>query len=180
MALIEPLYRRILGESYETLPEPLRRLHDRHGATTAEGRGEVERGEGLLSRLAGAIIGFPPAGADVPVRVTFTLDDGVETWTRSFAGKPLVSTQEHGEDGLLVERFGPMAIGMALVVEPDRMRLVLRRWSAFGIPLPLWAGPRSDTWEHAADGRFNFHVDLSHPLTGLIVRYHGWLERQPI
>jgi len=24
--------------------------------------------------------------------------------------------------------------------------------------------------------RFRFHVEISHPLTGLIVRYRGWLE----
>ena len=34
----------------------------------------------------------------------------------------------------------------------------------------------STSWpESAEDGRFNFHVEISHPLTGLIVRYRGWL-----
>jgi len=27
----------------------------------------------------------------------------------------------------------------------------------------------------AEDGRFNFHVEIDHPLTGMIVRYRGWL-----
>ena len=30
------------------------------------------------------------------------------------------------------------------------------------------------------DGRFSFHVEISHPLTGLIVRYQGWLEPKPV
>ena len=35
--------------------------------------------------------------------------------------------------------------------------------------------PGGDAYEYATDGRFHFHVDLGHPLTGLIVRYRGWL-----
>ena len=67
---------------------------------------------------------------------------------------------------------------MALVTEGGRLRLVLRRWSIFGIALPLWLAPRSDTFEHVEDGRFRVPVAISHPLTGLIVRYRGWLLPQ--
>jgi hypothetical protein len=45
------------------------------------------------------------------------------------------------------------------------------------LPLPLWLCPRSQSYESAEDGRFNFHVRISHPLTGLIIRYDGWLVR---
>ncbi|MGB6445419.1 MAG: DUF4166 domain-containing protein [Xanthobacteraceae bacterium] len=50
------------------------------------------------------------------------------------------------------------------------------RWSVFGIPLPLWLCPRTQAYESAEGGRFNFLVKISHPLTGLIVSYDGWLE----
>ena len=66
---------------------------------------------------------------------------------------------------------------MALVPDGGRLRLVLRRWSAFGVPLPMWLCPRSDSLRAAEDGRFHFHVEIGHPLTGLIVRYRGWLVR---
>jgi hypothetical protein len=66
---------------------------------------------------------------------------------------------------------------MALVVEHERLLLVLRRWSFCGIPLPMWLCPRSQSYESAEGNRFNFHVKISHPLTGLIVSYDGWLER---
>jgi hypothetical protein len=66
---------------------------------------------------------------------------------------------------------------MALVPEEGRLRLVLRRWSAFGVPLPMWLCPHTKSYESAEDGRFGFHVEISHPLTGLIVRYRGWLVR---
>jgi hypothetical protein len=64
---------------------------------------------------------------------------------------------------------------MALVLEGERLRLIVRRCSVFGIVLPLWLAPRGDAYEYAADGRFHFHVEISHPFTGLIVGYRGWL-----
>ena len=51
-----------------------------------------------------------------------------------------------------------------------RLRLIVRRWSVFAIPLPLWLAPGGDSYEYAADGRFHFHVEIGHPWTGLIVR----------
>jgi hypothetical protein len=67
---------------------------------------------------------------------------------------------------------------MALAVGGERPSLVLRRWSLFGLPLPTWLGPRSESYESAEQGRVNFHVRISHPLTGLIIRYDGWLVRK--
>jgi hypothetical protein len=68
-----------------------------------------------------------------------------------------------------------LTFAMALVPEGARLNLVLRRWSFCGLPLPLWLCPRSDSYEVSEDGHFRFHVDISHPLTGLIVRYRGSL-----
>jgi hypothetical protein len=44
-----------------------------------------------------------------------------------------------------------------------------------GIPLPLWLCPRADAYESVENGRFCFHVEIRHALTGLIVRYEGSL-----
>src|SRR5262249_55728421 len=68
---------------------------------------------------------------------------------------------------------------MALVAEESRLRLVLRRWSALGVPLPMWLFPRSDSYESTADGRVPFPLDINHPLSGLIVRHRGWLAAPP-
>jgi hypothetical protein len=76
---------------------------------------------------------------------------------------------------LLCERFGALNFVMALVVEGERMQLVMRRWSLFGLSLPLALAPRIDAYECVEASRFRFHVGISHPLTGLIVRYRGWL-----
>jgi hypothetical protein len=171
------LYRRALGTSWNAVPTEVRALHD--GVTSAEGRASVERGTGLLSRIAGFLFGFPKAGTEVPLRVDFVLSPSGETWTRRFDGRSFSSRQFMGtgrSDHLLCERFGPLTFAIALVPDGGRMHLVLRRWTAFGVPMPAWLCPRSATFETGEDGRFRFHVEISHPLTGLVVRYQGWLK----
>ena len=176
-----PLYRRILGSAWEDLPLQVRAMHDVEGSAAAEGVAEIRRGNNPLAQLAAAIMGFPKAGRDIPVTVAFDVKVGVETWTRSFAGERFSSRQYAGNgrsERLLVERFGPLTFGLALVLENDRLALVMRRWSFLGIPLPLWLCVRSDSYETVENGKFIFNVQISHPLTGLIVHYRGWLLRK--
>ena len=174
-----PLYARILATAWDGLPVEIRRLHDVSGTSSARGRASVERGGGGLARMVATIMGFPKAAADTSVSVRFTASGDEETWTRRFGDDCFSSRQFAGRgrsQGLLCERFGPLAFSMALVPERGRLSLVLRRWSAFGIPLPMWLCPRSDSYEETEAGRFRFHVEIGHPITGLIVRYEGWLE----
>ncbi len=178
-----PLYRRMLGEAFDALPEPLRHMHDLRRSLVAAGVAQIDRGTGLLSRLAALAFGFPSAGRDVPVTVSFRVEQGHETWERDFAGHRFESTQEEGRgrfERLLCERFGPFAFGIALLAEDGRLRLVVRRWNFLGLPLPLWLAPRGDAYESAEDGRFNFYVEIGYRLTGLIVRYRGWLAPRPV
>jgi len=153
-------------------------MHDLQNEMTAEGAATVTRGRGLLTRIAAVLVGFPPAGESVPLRVDFKVEQGRERWTRSFAGRAFHSTQEQGRgrfEWLVCERFGPLCAGMALVLDEGKLRLIVRRWSVFGIPLPVWLAPRGDSYEYAENGRFHFHVEIAHPFTGLIVGYRGWL-----
>lgn len=174
-----PLYRRLLGSAWDRLPDPVRRLHDLHGELTATGRAEVSRGRGVLAGLAARLFGFPPSGADVPLTVSFRAGPEGEVWRRRFGEGCFLSVQSEGRgrsEGLLSERFGPVAVDMALVLEGERLRLVVRRWRLFGIALPLWLAPKGEAFETAEAGRFRFDVSIGHPLTGLIVAYRGWLE----
>jgi hypothetical protein len=173
-----PLYRRVLGEAWDALPKPLQALHDLKDTMVAEGRAVIERSDGPVARLIANLFGFPDAGQDVPVKVSFRLQDGREIWRREFAGRVMQSTQEEGQgrfERLICERFGPFAFGLALVLRDGRLHIVVRRWTAFGIPMPLALAPGGDAYESADDGRFNFHVEIGLPLIGMIVRYRGWL-----
>ena len=140
-------------------------MHDLRTRWRRKAARQVTRGRGLLARIVAAIVGFPRAGEDVPVRVDFKLRNGRERWTRTFAGRTFHSTQEqgHGRDAWLVcERFGPVKVAMALVLDGGRLRLIVRRWSVFAIPLPLSLAPGGDSYEYAQDGRFHFHVEIWH------------------
>nr|WP_276208707.1 DUF4166 domain-containing protein [Caulobacter sp. 17J65-9] len=165
-----------MGEAWHALPPAVRRMHELD-VTAAAGVAQVERGQHPLARLIGACIGVPAAGRDVPVRVFFTREGGAEVWRRTFGGRSFVSRQACGPAaGLKVERFGPITLWLAMEVEGDRLRIGVRRWAAFGVPLPLGLAPVLQTYETVEDGRFLFDDDIRHPLVGLIARYRGWLE----
>jgi len=173
-----PLYQRILGSAWDALPAPIRIMHTVNGTLVAEGRGSVERGAGPLARLIGNLFRFPQAADDVPVTVTFTERDHTEVWERRFGDERFASIQSQGagrSDWLVSERFGAFTVDLALVVEDRRLRLIVRRWRLLGLPLPLCLAPMGDAFEFVEDGRFRFHVEITHPLTGRIVRYRGWL-----
>ena len=172
----DALYARLLGIAWNRLPVEIRAMHQ--SAARAEGRATVERGTGTLARLAALVLRLPKAAADTSISVQFDVGDGSETWTRSFGDEQFASRQFAGHGrwaGLLCEQIGPLTFAMTLVPEEGRLSLVLRHWRAFAIPLPMWLGPRAIAYETAAAGRFRFHVEIGHPLTGLIVRYRGWL-----
>ena len=173
------VYARVLGTAWSGLPAEIRQVHDVRSTALFEGVCTVERGRTLLARCVASLFGFPRAGMDVDVAVRFDVEDGVERWTRTFAGRTFASHQFDGRgesERLLCERFGPLRFALALVPDGTRLDLVLRGWSAFGIPLPLWLGPWSTSFETVEDGRFRFHVEIGHRLAGLIVRYRGWLR----
>ena len=131
----------------------------------------------LLPRLPGRRFVFTNGDASYARRVLAKIglethfDDLHDIHASSYRPKP----DPYGY-ALLCERFGPLTFAMALVMDGPRMRLVLRRWTVLGMPLPMWLCPRSDSYETAKDGQFRFHVEIGHRLTGLIVRYQGWLE----
>ena len=168
------LYERIMGPHFAALPPLVRAIHDLHGDAGAAGEGRVERGRNLFARLMGWIAGFPPAGA-YPLHVAFAERDGKERWTRDFGGH-VFSSELSTKWGLAIERFGPIRFGFALAPTKDGLAMHPKRWSMFGIRLPLFLAPRIAAREWEAEGRFHFDVALRFPLIGRIAHYTGWLR----
>jgi hypothetical protein len=142
----------------------------------------VDRGRHPLAWLIATLIGFPKAGADQRISVRLIEQGDGERWIRQFGDRRFSSFQSPGRGrnrGLIRERFGPVAIYLALVVEGDCLRYVIRRWTFCGLPMPLAIGPRTTAVESADGGRFRFDVEISHVLTGLIVHYRGTLSPVP-
>jgi len=169
------LYARVLGCAWNALPKSVRAMHDLAGSADAAGVGTVRRGAGLLARMIGTAMRFPPAG-QWPLHVSFTERGGVETWTRDFGGHRFSS--ELGSSGsALVERFGPLRFVFDVPAGRSGLEMRLRRWSTFRIPLPRGLAPRIAAREWEEGGRFRFDVRVALPVVGEVIHYFGWLKR---
>jgi hypothetical protein len=169
-----PLYARAMGARFATLPPAVRGMHAVHGDAGGQGEGSVWRGRGL-AWLIGRIMGFPPEG-HYPLHVAFAERDGRERWTRDFGGHRFTSELSLAGQGV-AERFGPLRFLFDLPFDAEGLRMELRRWTLFGLPMPRWLGPRIAAREWQEAGRFRFEVAVSLPLIGPVVAYRGWLER---
>lgn len=173
------LYARALGASYLRLPKTLQDLHRIKETSTFKGQAKVTRGKSPIAWLTGLVFRFPKTTKRTPIKVVLSENDGIETWERFFGERRMVSLQEMGTgrwSGLIVERFGPVAIAMAACVKDDRMHIITKGWTLFGIPLPRWLAPGGEIFEEEVDGKFRFHVDICAPLFGRLVKYEGWLR----
>lgn len=169
-----PLYAQVMGDAFAALPPAVRDMHMIHGDRGAAGEGTVMRGASPLARLIATAMRFPPTGHWL-LHVAFVERDGVETWTRDFGGHRFASALS-ASDGCVVERFGPVRFAFDLPADADGLAMRLRRWSVFGVPLPLMLAPRIAAREWQEDDRFRFEVDVAMPLIGRVVRYAGWLR----
>ena len=177
-----PLYRQILGSAFAALPQPIQHLHGEARARRWSGVASVRRGRGLIANGVAALFGFPRAAPEIHVAVAFSPENGAERWTRTFGDQTFSSIQSVGvgkDQHLLVERFGPAAFALALVVENDRLLLIPRQWSIAGIPMPNVLLPNGLSYETVRDGRFSFDVEIAMPLLGRIVAYTGTLTPDP-
>lgn len=173
-----PLYRQVLGDDFDRLPPAVRRLHDHDGAISATGSCEVMRGRSWFARLIGRLFSLPPAGRNVPVRVSFSALQGEEVWRRDFGGHRLTSRQGllAGRAGLLYERFGAGCFAIEPRVLPEGLDLQLRGASLLGMALPRFLWPQIIGRERMdSQGRFTFFVSVRLPVIGLLFRYEGYL-----
>ena len=124
-------------------------------------------------------MGFPKGGNDVAVTITIEPDKTGERWTRNFGEQSFSSHHCQGTGRWsrhVTEKFGPIAIHMAILEEAGKLRIETAGWSIFGLPLPKILKPDGDVYEtQDADGRFEFYVDLTAPIFGRLCKYEGWL-----
>ncbi|MEP7156502.1 MAG: DUF4166 domain-containing protein [Betaproteobacteria bacterium] len=173
---MKSLYQIVLGDAWDRLPAAVRELHGHTESARYRGRGSVERGQGLLSRIVGVLMRFPPAMEDTPVSVDFDIHDGEETWTRTFGRHSFQSTLS-AKGKYLRESFGAVKILFMLETDANALRMLPVRWTALGVPVPKMLWPRIVAHEIESGGRFNFHVEASMPVAGLVVRYRGYLVK---
>lgn len=172
--LPEPLYRRVMGNRFDQLPQAVRRMHEVLRDGGASGEADVLGAANAFGALVARIMRFPRAGRH-KLHVTFTERDGEERWVRNFGGASFASRLS--QDGhTLVERFGPLRFTFDLPSDYHGLEMVMTRWSFWRLPLPLALAPRSRAREWEEDSVFHFDVPVALPLLGRIVHYRGWLK----
>ncbi|MDB5539246.1 MAG: saccharopine dehydrogenase [Devosia sp.] len=172
----KPLYRRVMGDGFERLPEVTRRLHRGRPAVIAEGEAVVAPAENAIGRFIARRLGVPVVEGRVPVRVVIESREGREHWTRFFADKPMRSVMSVAPNGLIEESFGPVAIRMRLVPRGDGLDMVRVSGRLWGVPLPGFLLPKIKAEERMDEGgRHRFDVEIGLPLLGRLVAYRGYL-----
>lgn len=174
-----PLYRYLLGTSYEMLPPVIRAMHDVSSVVSAEGCGTVTHGTNVISRALRKLLGMPDAGTDRPLRVVFATREGHETITRSYPDADLVTHQSPAGppgSGLLGERFGPVRLIIHLKASAERLDFELRRVLWRSIPLSRLLWPALEACETQEDDWYRFFVRVGMPVIGLLIQYEGRLK----
>jgi len=190
----EPIFARIFGASWASLPPALRKHYANRPFTrdvvVVDGRMSVETSWliwllGPLLRLSGALV--PTAGDDIPVTVTFRSEPGSDAFCLDrafrFAGRPPYQFRSRmvPAEGNAVIEWMPVGIGWhaGYAFENDQVRLDHRGYVArvFGahVPLPLhWVLGRGEACEQALDDdTFRMAMSLQHPLFGKVYGYSG-------
>lgn len=172
------LFQSALAERWEHLPREVQILHSVQDVESFSGTARVTRGTTPVARLAAWFFGFPHATDQIPLTITKTRTQSGETWERNFGGRVFRSYLTPAPDLYRYrERFWLFNYEQDLPVEDGCMRLPVRRGWLFGIPLPRFLLPGSDSREYSKDGVFHFDVSLIAPLGGgLIVRYRGQVK----
>lgn len=174
----QPLYRRLLGDAYDRLPEAIRSMHDIGQRLEAHGEADISRGANPIAGWIASLLRFPAEGRRVPVHLVFERDGEREIWRRDFAGHGMVTIQETAKGsagGLLVERFGPIAFLIRVPVDDAGLRLEPVSARILGCPMPRWLLPSVKASERSVGGRFVFDVDIALPVVGRLIHYRGYL-----
>ena len=174
------LYQRLVGDGWDGLDEPVRRLH-----LCARGTGvfAVRRGEGRFARVIARLMGLPEGGEAVPLLLSVEPHGGGERWRRNFAGREFVTEQGEHAGALMAERAGPFELRFRLTAEGGalayRQEGAFLRVSSWGVRLPRLLAPRVEAWERAEEGGgVRVSVCVTAPLVGLLIRYEGLVKTE--
>lgn len=138
------IYADLLGSGWKVLPESVRRLHEAGG----EGTFRVER-----HGIARFLPFLPPAGEKISIHLRVIRTGETERWIRTFDGVHVVKSVQRMTRGMIIERFGAVAVGMTIAASADALRYHLVEIRVLGIKIPFGWLPRTVASE-LAEGPF--------------------------
>jgi hypothetical protein len=170
----DDLYPTLLGPAWSALPAVVRRLHQEG---RARGQVTIERGRSGPARALARLLGFPPAGENVPTLLAVERLGDEQVWSRSFGGHTMSSRQRRGAGGLLLERFGSLECRFRLRptasgIDYDLVGAALVL-GGLRLPLPRGLSPQGAATTRAEGDAMGLDVSLTAPVLGRILRYHG-------
>ena len=171
------MYAALLGASWRTLPESIRKLHQSGTRRRASGNFRV-RGGNALGRLIARIGGLPSTVESVAVNLVVTPQPEGEEWRRKFGTAPLVSVQRIDGDAIC-EQFGAVEVRFRLEATESALQYVFEGGSirilGVVVPLPLIASAYERARVDDGIGGINVSVDVAMKGLGRIVAYDGTL-----
>lgn len=166
------LYRRLLGDAFDSLPPTLRDFHDVEQERHFRAVFRITRGRGPLRGLLCRLGRLPPAGEQVPLRLRVVPEGNRERWVRDFDGHRLESVQWTA-GGLLIEALGPLRLAFRVTVDGPALRLETVQAWVLGVNWPLWLAPRGTGVEVGREDGCDIVARAEAPLLGLLVQYEG-------
>lgn len=174
-----PVYQRVLGEDWLRLPEVTRQLHSPAPVSMFEGTADIEGAEHPLATLIAGRAGLPQSGADVPARISVSMDGDTEIITRDYGGTVFETRQSAVSTprGMrLREQVGSVVFTLRLEAGPHGLDFHQESATVMGVPLPGVVRPILRAQERADAGEHLFDVEVALPALGRLVRYRGRLR----
>jgi len=175
MSMDAPLFPMLLGDAWDTLADPVRRVHGGRGSITARGTADVTGSVHWPARLLRYVLGLPAPGKAKPVEVRIARSGPDETWTRAFASGRMRS-RLHARHPELHERLGPVTLRFALKADGGAIVWHLLGANALGLPLPRRLLGQVSARSDAEGDRYLFAIEARLPLLGVWIAYRGLLE----
>ena len=180
------LYPRLVGDAWAELDASVQHWHDATRQVQGRGQFTVRHGEGVLARFLAWLLRLPTAGEVLATRLVIVRHPWGETWSRTFAGKTLMTVQYQRGADLLAERLGGLEFRFRLWV----IEHALEFWHTgtagvlgpLRVPLPRWLSPRitAREWAGPEAGSLQVAVRISLPFLGLLLAYEGCLKREDL
>ena len=125
------IYPQLLRGDFDKLPRALRDFHSCAGHRRASGTACIRH-----ASILATLLGFPPAGENIPVKLDVVATEDREIWTRQFGSVSRRSVQ-WVRDGRLIESAGPVRVHFRVFLSDAGMKFESVRTGVWGIPLPL-------------------------------------------
>jgi Domain of unknown function (DUF4166) len=174
----KPLFRQVLGTTFEDMPEVTKTLHRGTPAVIGEGRADIDAPDSIIGRIISALFRFPRPGKNVSVSVLVEQIPGGERWLRRYPGRDMLSimTNAEAETQALEERFGLLSFRMKIAAHANGLDMEMVSARCGVLNMPKFLTPQITASERTdASNRHLFDVSIRLPLIGKIVRYTGWL-----